>query len=98
MPKSNNKRKKANQERRKKTTKNTPPHDQGMSRMQSGLANWETKVGEFEAPCGSMVRYMTTADFPTLKDYRWHAIQDHLLEGECPDPEAGEHALATRVV
>lgn len=98
MPKSNNRRKKASQERRKKTTKNTQPRYHGMNPMQSGLTIGGPKMGEFEAPCGSMIRYMTTADFPALKDYRWHSIQDHLMQGECPDPGACEQALATGAV
>ena len=98
MPKSNNKRKKESKERRKRTTKNTQPRYQGMSRTQSGLGIGQTKVGEFEAPCGSMIQYMTTADFSSMKEYRWHAVQDHLMQGKCPDPDACEQAVATGAV
>ena len=39
--------------------------------------------GSFEAPCGDTVMYMTTAQFPTMAHYRWHAVYDHLEGGDC---------------
>ena len=48
----------------------------------------QEKQGMFEAPCGSMVGYMTTADFPTMGHYRWHAIYDHLEQGACDGPDS----------
>ena len=39
--------------------------------------------GAFEAPCGDTVAYVTSAQFPTMAHYRWHAIYDHLTGGKC---------------
>ena len=43
--------------------------------------------GTFQAPCGDMVAYITTAQFPTMAHYRWHAIYDHLEGGNCESVE-----------
>ena len=51
------------------------------------------QVGIFTAPCGDNISYMTTARFPTLAHYRWHAIHDHLSQGNCLDDDACDEAL-----
>ena len=42
-----------------------------------------THEGGFQAPCGDMVAYVTSAQFATMAHYRWHAIYDHLTGGKC---------------
>ena len=51
--------------------------------------------GMFEAPCDSPIAYATTAWFPTLAHYRWHAIYDHLKGGACSSPSECEEAIST---
>ena len=42
------------------------------------LSGGTVHQGSFEAPCGDMIAYVTTAQFPTMAHYRWHAIFDRL--------------------
>ena len=49
--------------------------------------------GEFQAPCDSTIAYFTPMRLPTLAHYRWHAIYDHLTQGNCADEDQCDEAL-----
>ena len=53
--------------------------------------------GEFQAPCDSTIAYFTPMRLPTLAHYRWHAIYDHLTQGNCADEDqCGRGAMEWR--
>ena len=78
-----------------------PGHDSDLLRRPLGCLLGESEAvpvgqggqGTFQAPCGDMIAYMTSMSFPTLAHYRWHAIYDHLTQGNCDDEDACDEAL-----
>ena len=62
------------------------------------LAAGGEHTGQFQAPCDDMVVYITTARFPTLAHYRWHALYDHLQQGACNMPNACGNAVTNGAV
>ena len=55
-------------------------------------------VGQFQAPCGDLVAYATTAHLATLALYRWHALYDHLEGGACRSPDICGSAVMSGTV
>ena len=52
-------------------------------------------MGQFQAPCGDIIMYMTDIDAKDLKGIRKMAVADHLSKGDCEVPEICANALAT---
>ena len=88
MPKSDNRRKKAKLKAPKKRASLGKVEETNGDRPRM-------YQGTFEAPCGSMVAYITPMELPSLEEYRRQAISDHIAEGECPAPDVCVDALAT---
>ena len=88
MPKSDNRRKKEKLKGRKKRAPRA-------SVAEIDLERPKLHQGVFQAPCGSMVAYITPMELPSMEEYRSQAISDHIVDGECPAPEICGGALAT---
>ena len=88
MPKSDNRRKKAKLNAPKKRVFRAKVSETDGDRP-------KMYQGTFEAPCGSMVAYITPMELLSLEEYRRQAISDHIAEGECPAPDVCVDALAT---
>ena len=80
-----------------------PGHDSDLLRGSLGCLLGESEPiadvpgllhqGEFQAPCGDTIAYVTPMWFATLAHYRWHGIYDHLTQGNCDDEDKCDEAL-----